>query len=117
MANDHTITIAEAPGRVVVRWRGRVIVDTRAALVLREHVYPAVYYIPRGDADMSVFERTARETTCPYKGTANYFSLRSGDDVDANAVWTYEMPKPGVAAIKEHLAFYPDKVELSFSAG
>jgi uncharacterized protein (DUF427 family) len=117
MSDDHPITIAEAPGRVVVRWRGKVIVDTTAALVLKEHVYPPVFYVPRGDADMSVFERTSRETTCPYKGIANYFSLRSGEDVDADAVWTYETPKAGVAAIKEHLAFYPDKVEITSATG
>jgi uncharacterized protein (DUF427 family) len=113
----HPITIAPAAGRVVARWRGRVIADTKAAIVLKEHVYPKVYYIPRADADMSVFERTSRETTCPYKGVANYFSLHSGEDLDANAVWTYETPKAGVAEIKDHLAFYPDKVEITEMAG
>jgi uncharacterized protein (DUF427 family) len=113
MSDAHPITISPADGRVVVKWRGRTIVDTTKALELKEHVYPVVYYVPREDADMSVFARTARETTCPYKGVANYFTLQSGDEVDANAVWTYETPKPGVAAIREHLAFYPDKVEIS----
>jgi uncharacterized protein (DUF427 family) len=116
MTDAHPITIAPAPGRVVVRWRDRAIVDTKAALALKEHNYPKVYYVPRSDADMSVFERTARETTCPYKGVANYFSLHSGEDLDANAVWTYETPKPSVAAIKDHLAFYPDRVEISEAA-
>ena len=68
---------------------------------------------PRADADMSAFARTTHETKCPYKGTANYFTLKSGADVDANAVWTYETPLSSVAAIKEHLAFYPDKVEIT----
>ena len=79
---------------------------------MREASYPPVVYVPRADADMRFFERTPRETTCPYKGVANYFSLRSGEAVDANAVWTYEAPKPGVEAIRERLAFYPDKVEI-----
>ena len=112
MSSDHPITIKPAGGRVVVRWRGRTIVDTKNALALKEHTYPEVFYVPRADADMSVFERTARETTCPYKGVANYFSLKAGSDADANAVWTYEAPKAGVEAIKDHLAFYPDKVEI-----
>ncbi len=109
---DHPITITPSKDRVVVRWRGKTIVDTTHALVLKEHVYPEVFYVPRGDADMSVFTRTARETTCPYKGVANYFSLEAGEDIDANSVWTYETPKAGVAEIREHLAFYPDKVEI-----
>jgi uncharacterized protein (DUF427 family) len=113
MPDNHPITIAPAEGRVVVRWRGREIVDTASALELKEHVYPAVYYVPRADADMSFFERSPHETKCPYKGTANYFTLKSGADLDANAVWTYETPISGVAAIKEYLAFYPDKVEIT----
>jgi len=116
MPNDHPITISPAEGRVVVRWRGRTIVDTTHALELKEHVYPVVYYVPRDDADMSVFARTTHETRCPYKGIANYFTLETGDEVDANAVWTYETPIEGVAAIKEHLAFYPDKVEITRTA-
>jgi uncharacterized protein (DUF427 family) len=113
MADAHPITISPVAGRVIVKWRGKTIVDTTRALELKEHVYPVVFYVPREDADMSVFARTARETTCPYKGVANYFTLRSGADVDADAVWTYETPIAGVAAIREHLAFYPGKVEIS----
>jgi uncharacterized protein (DUF427 family) len=112
MVDDHPITIAPAAGRVVVRWRGRRAADTSRALELREASYPPVLYIPREDADMRLFEPSAHETTCPYKGRASYFTLRDGDQVDANAVWSYAAPKPGVAAIKDHLAFYPDRVEI-----
>ncbi|MGO9768754.1 MAG: DUF427 domain-containing protein [Roseiarcus sp.] len=113
MSDDHPITIKPAKGRVVVRWRGRTVADTARALELREHTYPPVLYIPRADADMSLFKRSSLETVCPYKGRANYFSLRAGEDVDADAVWTYESPKPGVAAIAGHLAFYPDRIEIT----
>jgi uncharacterized protein (DUF427 family) len=102
------ITISPASGRVVVRWRGAVVVDTRQALELREGSYPPVLYFPRADADMKLLAPTARHTTCPWKGEASYFSL--GDD--SNAVWSYETPKAGVEAIAGHLAFYPDKVEI-----
>jgi uncharacterized protein (DUF427 family) len=113
MSNDHPITISPVADRVVVRWRGRAIVDTTHALELKEARYPAVYYVPRGDADMSVFARSSHESTCPFKGRAKYFTLKSGADLDANAVWTYETPISTVEAIKEYLAFYPDKVEIT----
>ena len=113
MHQGHVITIAPAEGRVVVRWRGRVVADSRRALELREAAYPPVLYIPREDADMALFVRTAHRTVCPYKGDANYFSLREGESDDVDAVWTYEAPKPGVAAIKDHIAFYPDRVEIT----
>ncbi|MGO9744168.1 MAG: DUF427 domain-containing protein [Roseiarcus sp.] len=109
---DHPITIGPAPGRVVVRWRGRVIVDTRDALELREADYPPVLYFPRADADMTVILRSIHESTCRFKGKANYFSLVDGAALAANAVWTYETPLEGLEAIKDRLAFHPDKVEI-----
>jgi uncharacterized protein (DUF427 family) len=95
--SDHPITISPAPGRVTVSWRGKVIARTDRALELREANYPPVLYIPREDAEMAVFARTAKQTTCPYKGVANYFSLAADGAADKDAVWTYETPKPGVS--------------------
>ncbi len=112
MPADHAIKIAPAAGRVRIVWNGRTIATSDAALELREHTYPPVVYIPREDADMAFFERSAHVTTCPYKGSANYFSLRDGGARDDNAVWTYETPLPEAAALKQHLAFYPNKVEI-----
>ncbi|MBV9139145.1 MAG: DUF427 domain-containing protein, partial [Hyphomicrobiales bacterium] len=45
------------------------------------------------------------------KGDASYFSIVVDGQVSENAVWTYENPLPGVAAIKDHLAFYPKRVD------
>jgi uncharacterized protein (DUF427 family) len=108
---DHPITIAANPARVVVSIAGRVVADTREALTLREASYPAVQYIPRRDVDMSLLERTGHATFCPYKGDCAYFSIPLGGDRSANAVWTYEAPYPAVAAIKDHLAFYPNRID------
>ena len=44
---DHPITIEHNPNRVVVTVAGRVVADTRDALILREAGYPAVHYVPR----------------------------------------------------------------------
>jgi uncharacterized protein (DUF427 family) len=108
---DHPITIAPNPARVVVSVAGRVIADTREALMLREASYPGVQYIPRKDVDMALLERTDHATYCPYKGECAYYSIPLGGKRSANAVWTYEDPFAAVAAIKDHLAFYPDRVE------
>jgi uncharacterized protein (DUF427 family) len=106
---DHPITIAPAGKRVIVCAGGKTIVDTEQALVLREASYPPVYYLPRADADMAALTRTAHGSHCPYKGDASYYSLAT--EKGANAVWTYEDPCPSVAAIRDHLAFYPDRVD------
>lgn len=108
---DHPITIERNPKRVVVTANGTVIADTRDALTLREASYPAVQYIPRADTTITAFERSDHSTYCPYKGDASYFSIPGIDHGD-NAIWTYETPYDAVAAIRNHLAFYPDRVTI-----
>jgi uncharacterized protein (DUF427 family) len=60
---------------------------------------------------MTLLERSAHATYCPYKGDCAYFSILSGGDRGINAVWTYEAPYDAVAAIRNHLAFYPERVD------
>jgi len=113
---DHPITVTPNPKRVVVKVGGQVIADTRAALALKEASYPPVQYIPRQDVDMSKLERTHHATYCPYKGDCSYYSIPSGGEKTVNAVWSYEAPYESVAIIKDHLAFYSDRVELTESS-
>jgi uncharacterized protein (DUF427 family) len=108
---DHPISITRNPRRVVVSLGGKVVADTRQALTLREASYPPVQYIPRQDVDMALLARTDHATYCPYKGEASYYSLPLGGERSVNAVWTYESAHPAVAAIQDHLAFYPDRVD------
>jgi uncharacterized protein (DUF427 family) len=108
---DHPITMEANPKRVRVSFNGRVVADTRRALTLREASYPPVQYIPRADINMTLFERTAHATHCPYKGDASYFTLAVDGRVSENASWSYETPYPAMARIEEHLAFYPSRVE------
>ena len=108
---DHPITIAPNPAHIVVKIAGRVVADTRAALTLREAGYKPIQYIPRGDVDMSLLERTSHATYCPYKGDCAYYSIPLGGERAVNAVWSYEAPYEAVAAIKDCVAFYPHRVD------
>lgn len=108
---DHPITIEKSPKRVVVKLKGETIADTTNALTLKEANYPPMHYIPRADVDMLKLARTTHTTECPFKGDASYYSLKDHDEGE-NAVWSYETPHPHVADIKEHLAFYPNKVTI-----
>jgi len=108
---DHPITVTPNSRRVVVTLGGKVIADTRDALTLQEASYPPVQYIPRRDVDMALLARTDHTTYCPYKGEASYFSIPLGGERSVNAIWTYEAAYPAVAAIQDHLAFYPDRVD------
>jgi uncharacterized protein (DUF427 family) len=108
---EHPISLQHNPARVVVSVAGRVIADTRNALTLREADYSPVQYIPRADVDFSQLERTDYATYCPYKGDCNYYSVPAGRRKSINAVWTYEDPYPAVAQIRDHVAFYSDRVD------
>jgi uncharacterized protein (DUF427 family) len=110
---DHPITIEHSPAHIVVSFAGKVIADTKDALSLHESTYPAVFYVPRKDVDMQLLQRTDKSTHCPYKGDASYYSIPMGGERLINAIWTYEQPFDAVAAIKDHLAFYADRVEIA----
>jgi uncharacterized protein (DUF427 family) len=108
---DHPISIARNPARIRVTLGGRVVADTTQALTMWETTHAPVHYIPREDADMMLFTRTAHTTHCPYKGDASYYSLTVDGRTVENAVWSYEEPFPAMAEIKGRLAFYPRKVD------
>lgn len=113
-STEHPITITPTQGRVVVRVNGEVVADTHAALQLQESTLPAVQYIPFDDVVQHLLSRTDTSTYCPYKGEASYYSVTTAArETVEDAIWTYEQPYPAVAAIGGHVAFYPNKAEIS----
>ncbi len=100
------IRIRKAPGTWVVQSGGAVLGESSNALELSEGDYAPVIYFPRDDIAMAMLDRTDKVTHCPHKGDANYFSIVNMSSVTKNVVWTYENPLDGVAAIKDHVAFY-----------
>ena len=108
---DHPITISPAEGKVRVMIAGRIVAESTRALRLEEKGYSPVYYLPPSDADISLLVRTDHYSYCPYKGDCAYYSIPIGGSKSENAVWTYENPYEAVASIKEHLAFYPSRVD------
>lgn len=107
---DHPITLTRHPMRVVVHAAGQILADSRNALILREANYPPVFYFPREDVKMVLLQKNHRVSYCPYKGDCSYFDLALNGPQGNNTAWSYEMPYNAVVAIKEHLAFYADKV-------
>jgi uncharacterized protein (DUF427 family) len=110
---DHPITIEPTPGRVEARVHGRVIAETASALTLREADYPPVQYIPLADADAGALRRTDTTSYCPFKGEASYWSIVTEDAELTDAVWGYEHPHEAMAQLAGHVAFYPDRVEVT----
>lgn len=111
---EYPITVTPTSGHVTVRIGGEVIADTGNALTLQESNHPAVQYIPMTDVRSELLTRTATTSYCPFKGDAAYYTVTTAaGQAVADAIWTYEQPFPAVAAIAGHLAFYPDKADIS----
>ena len=109
--HPHAMTIETYPHRVKVIFHEKVIADTQQALVLKEGSLPPVLYLPRRDVVMAYLERTTHSTHCPFKGDASYFTVNVDGRVAENAAWSYETPLASVSAIKDHIAFYREKID------
>ena len=111
---DHRLAFEACPKRVRVIVEGKTIADTLDAGLLFETGHMPVYYFPRRDVRVDLLVPSEHRTHCPYKGDASYWHLSIGNRRVENAVWSYEQPFAEMAAIKECLAFYQDKVDHWF---
>jgi uncharacterized protein (DUF427 family) len=110
----HPIIISPTGSRVTVLLDGVVVAQTDNALSLAEANYPVVQYIPLEDVDKSLLERATTQTYCPYKGDASYYTVKIPDGrTETDVIWSYEHPYPSVAEIAGHVAFYPDRAEIT----
>jgi uncharacterized protein (DUF427 family) len=110
---DHPITTVADPSRVTVHIGNTVVAETTGALRMQEAAYKPVFYVPIDDVDRSLLRPSAAHTYCPYKGEASYWSLSTPDGDVRDAMWFYEAPYPAVDEIRNHVAFYPDRVQVT----
>ena len=88
--------------------------ETNRALRVLETSHPPVYYIPPGDVQQQLLSPTAHHSYCEYKGQASYYSVKVGNKVSENAAWSYHQPSTGYELLKDHLAFYPGRVDACY---
>jgi uncharacterized protein (DUF427 family) len=108
---DHRVDIEPSSKRIRIKLGGEVVADSDRTLTVLETNHEPVAYFPRQDVRFDLLEPTSHQTFCPFKGDASYWSIRVGNDVRENAVWSYEDPFPQVERLKDYVAFYPDRVE------
>ncbi|WP_447006876.1 DUF427 domain-containing protein [Saccharothrix isguenensis] len=90
---------------------GVEVANSHRPVVLFETGLPARYYLPMTDVRLDLLRPTDLRTSCPYKGTAEYWSVVIGDDVHENVVWGYRTPLPESAPVAGLVAFYNEKVD------
>ena len=97
--------------RVLIVHGGVDIADSRRALRVLETSHPPTIYVPPGDfADGVLKPSRTRRTLCEWKGLATYFDVAGERD----AGWAYPNPVPAYAALRDHVAVYPSRMDACF---
>ena len=104
----HRIDIRQTSRHLVVRYRDRVVADSKRPLVLYESGFAPRWYVPRADIDESALTFVEHQTFCPYKGLCSYYDI--GDARFAG--WSYREAYPEVGRISGLISFEPDVVSV-----
>ena len=112
--STRAVRIEPSHRRVRVRTGGEWIADTTRPLLMLEEGLTPVYYLPKADVRMELFEPTAKRTRCDTKGEASYYTLRLGDRVEQSVAWSYEQPIAGQEQLAEHISLYWGRMDQWF---
>jgi len=107
----YVIDLDPLPCRLRADVAGLNLLESDRALVMFELGHAPVYYLPREDLRMDLLSRNDHATHCPYKGDAAYWHIETRSGTVENVVWSYEDPYPEMAAIKDLIGVYWNKME------
>ena len=100
-----------------VIFRGLLLADTRRGYRVLETSHPPVYYFPPGDVQTTFLKLAAGGSVCEWKGLASSFDLNVHGQSASGAAWAYARPTPAFAALRDHLAFYPQLMDACLVDG
>ncbi len=103
--------LAAEPRRLSVKAGGRLIAETMSGYRVLETSAPPTYYFPPDDVDLRVLTKNPAQSYCEFKGDAGYWDITVGNEKIQAAAWSYAVPNPDYAAIRDYLAFYPGRFE------
>jgi uncharacterized protein (DUF427 family) len=105
------VDVAPSSRHVRIELDGELLAQSTRPLLLFETTLPVRYYLPREDVVAELVPSTTT-TTCPYKGVAEWFSVRVGDRLVEDLVWSYPTPIPENPRIAGLTCFLNEKVDL-----
>ena len=100
--------------QVTIVFNGSLIVESGSALRVLETSHPPNIYVPLDDVAVGVLSPNPQQTVCEWKGRANYWDVRVGDEISAAAAWGYRTPRAGFEARVDHVSFYPGRMEACY---
>ena len=108
----HRIDVHPTSRHVRVLFDEELLAETHRASALFETSLPPRYYIPAEDVRSDLLEPSSTRTRCAYKGSASYWSVRVGDRLVEDLVWTYRDPQREAEPIRDLLCFFNERVDL-----
>jgi uncharacterized protein (DUF427 family) len=82
-------------------WNGTVIAESDATVMVEGN-----HYFPIESVNADLLQPSSKQTSCPWKGQASYYSIAVEGVVNADAAWYYPAPKDAAAEIRGHVAFW-----------
>lgn len=109
----------EASERSVrIEFAGETVAETSGALRVLETASPPTIYLPVSDVRMDLLQSVrGKHSMCEWKGQASYLDLVVGDEVAEQAAFLYPEPREAFARLREHVSFYPGRVDGAFLGG
>lgn len=83
------------------KWNDMVIAESDNTILMEGN-----HYFPHDSIKKTYFHESTHNTTCGWKGLANYYTIIVNGKENVNAAWTYKSPKEAAAEIKGHIAFW-----------
>ena len=108
----HRVDTVPSSRKVRVEVAGVTVAETKRPFLLFETNLPTRYYIPAEDIKMALLQPSDSQSACPYKGVASYWSVKVGDTIYKDIVWSYPDPIPETPKIKNLFSFYNEKVDI-----
>ncbi len=102
------VDVLASSRRVQVVLDGQTVASSSQPRILFETSLPPRYYLPLPDVRMNLLRPSPTTSSCPYKGTATYWSVGDHEDV----AWIYRTPLPESQKVAGMVCFYNEKVDL-----
>jgi len=108
----HRVDAVPSERHVQVFIDGELVAESHRPVAVFETGLPTRWYLPQEDVRMDQLESTDTETSCPYKGTASYWSVNGAERTHRDVVWSYPDPLAEIPKVAGLLSFYNERVDL-----
>jgi uncharacterized protein (DUF427 family) len=106
--------VEQCSKRVRVVFAGQTVAQTHSALRVLETSHPPTFYLPPSDVRRDLLSLSSRRSWCEWKGGAVYWTLHVSDHASVDCAWSYPEPTLAFEGLRDHIAFYPDRVDACF---